>query len=135
MSTSNENHIVTPTYQSILMNALNTVINCRNSGNVEATWNALGTLYDWLPSECYDEVTPLYQSVVTQLQDVLNQNQQIDWFIRNTQRHKAQYEKLQTANRILSTAISQSMRKHNWLDRDATIKPRYENKPQMKVEP
>jgi hypothetical protein len=124
-----ENHIVTPTYQSILMNALNTVINRRNENDIIGTWNALGTLYDWLPGECYTEITPIYQKIVKELQGILDANNQIDWYIRNTQRQISQEKKLQIANRILSTEISKSMRAHSWLDRDASIKPRNKEVP------
>jgi hypothetical protein len=132
--TNNENHIVTPTYQSILINTISTVIERMNNTDPFGAWLALRNLYRWLPKECKDEVKPKYDEIAQQLANINKTSQYLDMYTTRSTRHTKQKQFLLQANEILSESISESMRLHNWLDRDGTIRARIDNKPTLKIE-
>lgn len=133
MQSSNENHIIYPTYQQILNLCIYTVITRMNEGDTFGAWRAIRNLYRWLPEECKKEVTPSFKKTIDRLNNINQIANHIDFNVRAITRHKKQEDCLFEENEILCDEISQSMRNHNWLDRDATVKPRFQNVPQMKV--
>lgn len=135
MQSLNENHIIYPTYQQILNLCIYTVITRMNEGDTFGAWRAVRNLYRWLPSECKKEVEPTFRNTVQKLNNINRQANHIDFNVRTSERHKLQSDCLFEENEILCDAISLSLRKHNWLDRDATVKPRFGNIPEMKVGP
>jgi len=92
-------------------------------------WLSLRNLYRWLPKECKDEVKPIYDKINKKLYGVNATNQFLDSYITNNAKHIGQLKTLRWTNEILCDEISESMRRHNWLDRDGAIKPRNQDTP------
>jgi hypothetical protein len=128
-----ENHIIYPTYQSILMNTIGTVIERMNNGETFSAWLALRNLYRWLPGEVKAEVKPTHEKINQTLNQIKKQNIHLDYYLRRQETHKQQEQYLVNSNELFCDEISESLRKHNWLDRDATIKPRDQTMPTLKV--
>lgn len=128
-----ENHIIYPTYQSILMNTIGTVIERMNNGETFSAWLALRNLYRWLPAEVKQDVKQRHEEINTHLNKIIDQNMRMDIYLRRQVTNKKQEKYLINMNEQFCDEISESLRKHNWLDRDATIKPRDQTMPTLKV--
>jgi predicted amidophosphoribosyltransferase len=122
--TSNENHIVLPTYQSVLITTISTVIERMNNGQTFAAWLAIRNLYRWMPTDCQKEVEPLFKKTVDGLNQVNKKTTQMDIYLTRNTRHRKQEQWLFQQNEALCDAIRDSLGKHNWLDRDGTIRAR-----------
>lgn len=129
MQSSNENHIIYPTYQQILNNAIYVVMTRMNDGDTFGAWRAIRNLYRWLPEECGNEVEPVFLNTIQKLRNIFKNTKMLDFNMQTAERHTKQEDCLFKENEILCDAISKSMRKHNWLDRDATIKARNQEVP------
>lgn len=130
---SYENHIIYPTYQNILMNTIGTVIERMNNGETFSAWLALRNLYRWLPAEVKQDVKALHEDINKRLNQITTENQRMDIYLRRQVTRKKQEKYLIYMNEEFCDEISESLREHNWLDRDATIKPRDQNMPTLKV--
>lgn len=133
MQSNSENHIILPTYQSVLINTISTVIERMNAGLTFEAWLAIRNLYRWMPTECQNEVKPLFEETVAGLNKINENASQMDIYLARSSRHRNQERYLFQQNEKLCDAIRQSLGKHNWLDRDGSIKPRFENKPQLQL--
>jgi hypothetical protein len=67
---SSETHLVTPTYQSLLILGLDTVANRLMDGDELGGWQALKTLYAELPPGCQKECNEQVHSVQEQLNQI-----------------------------------------------------------------
>ncbi len=129
MQTTNENHIIYPTYQSVLISTISTVIDRMNNGQTFEAWLAIRNLYRWMPTDCQNEVKPQFEAVIKELNRINITTRHLDFNMVTAERHRRQEKYLFEANEILCDAIRQSLGKHNWLDRDGTIKPRNQEVP------
>jgi predicted amidophosphoribosyltransferase len=82
-----------------------------------------------MPTDCQKEVEPLFKSTVDGLNQVNKKTTQMDIYLTRNTRHRKQEQWLFQQNEALCDAIRISLGKHNWLDRDGTIRARNKDVP------
>ena len=115
MSTE-ERHLLQPTYQTILIQALSDVVFRMNNNDIFGAYNALETLYILLPKDCATDVEQTHDNIINQILKMENQNRSIDIALRqmNLTNWKRQY--LHRCNATLLKAFKNSLDKYNYLD-------------------
>jgi hypothetical protein len=129
----NDNQFLTPTYQAPLIAALNAVIRKLMEAPPQETWKAIRTLYTFLPPECTPECKDLFQEITENL-TTISQSEVKDPLFRDSELAEQQANYLITMNLNFLEVIKTSLFKHGYLRNDFTIKPRYGNMPEMRVE-
>lgn len=129
----NDNNFLTPTYQAPLILALNTVIRKLMEAPAQETWKALKTLYTFLPPECTQQTRETYQAILNNLK-LISQTDIKDNLFRDNEIEELNSRYLSEMNLNFLEVIKASLFEHKYLNSDFSIKPRYGNMPEMKVE-
>jgi hypothetical protein len=107
-----------PTYQSVLINALNDVVNALNNGSSFDAWRAIKTLYDLLPPECSAECKPAYDEVYDGIGRIhADTRSGIDKVGANMKFRYYLGKYLAITNRKLLIVFKNSLHKHGYLEK------------------
>lgn len=109
---------VTPTYQSVLNNALNDVRVKIALGNMYSweAWDSLEALYCLVPAPVREECTQMHDEIIKGLKDIMN-SKSVDLIFGDVKTRNQIRRFLYLRNRDFFTALIDALYKHGYLEK------------------